>query len=132
MCSKLNTKQGECVVTGSWEHLKRNRIKVPEGIFVMPSPGYTEKILKILVLENCTPASTLHLSGDSSAESPGLVGPGPTTYRSATCCGLYFSIDRTDVQGEIIDKFAAELQTLTEYDMQRFVKLAKHWKGRRG
>ena len=56
--AELKLKDSDCIITGTYEHLKRKRVKNHDGVFISNRARHTQNILYILGLEQCNSAPT--------------------------------------------------------------------------
>ena len=66
----LKLKASDEIITGTYEHLKRLRIKVPEGLFLLAHAKHARNIIKTLGLEGANCVRTPDLAEDPPEHSP--------------------------------------------------------------
>ena len=94
---------GPMGIGSQYEHLRRLRIRMPQGMFIMANPSHVQKLVVVLSLQDAkTKPMPVPLDYEKNQETPEaqvlLEGAEASTYRTATGILIYVALDRPDVQ----------------------------------
>eukprot|EP00971_Amphidinium_carterae_P275603 5468732-Amphidinium_carterae.1 len=85
-----------------YTHLKRERVRSPESMCIVPNKKYTAAILSLLEMETCNPVTTPVLPKAQDKEEPDddeeLNGKDAKKYQSCVGVLAYLSQERPDIQ----------------------------------
>ena len=138
LCERLNEKvslkvQGPHSVGSVYSHLKRERNLYFNGTFLKPDSKHIDTIVSLLGLEQANPVSTPSTKELFELPPPDeqpLDDAEAFLYRSCVGSGIYYAIDREDIQLEI-SVLAGHLKTPYPWHMRQLRRLGRFLLGTR-
>ena len=127
----FDLKATDVITTGRYAHLKRERLKRPDGSTLLrPDVKYIDGMVEIMGMQKAKPADTPDLAEEPPENSPQLDVEEAGKYRSSVGLALYVTPDREDIQ-RAVQYLTRKLKEPTEYDRRALVRLVRYLKGTR-
>jgi len=123
-------KATDAFVRGKYAHLKRPRVKGPDGTLVMANKKHIDALVLALGLEGCNPSPTPTLSDERPAIDPALPDQKARLYRSCSMALQYVAQDRGDIQFAT-QHLTRHMREPTEYDMRCLVRVGRYLSDKR-
>jgi hypothetical protein len=117
-------KATEAFVRGRYEHLKRPRLKGPDGTLVMANRKYIDAVVLALGLEGCNPSPTPTLTEERPENDVAVAEDQARLYRSCAMALQYVTQDRGDIQFAV-QHLTRHMKEPTVYDMKAVVRVGR-------
>ena len=99
----FDLKATDVILTCRCSHLKRERLKLPNGNLVLrANPKYIDDIVELMSMGKSKTVTTPSLLEDPPEDSPMLNEEDTTRFRSAVGTALYVPPDREDIQRDVL------------------------------
>eukprot|EP00971_Amphidinium_carterae_P350904 6491802-Amphidinium_carterae.1 len=123
----LKLKASGGIVVGTWEHLKRTRMRGTsgKGVFIRAHEKHIANVIKALQLTGTNAAKTPYLNEERPEEDEELSPSMQACFRSCIGGLMYLCTDRPDIQREVCI-LASSVRSPKEYDMRKLIKVARY------
>jgi len=121
----LKLKSSDVIIVGTYEHLKRTRVKTTSGTFVAPHEKHSANIIAALGLEGANSVRTPDLDADEPLEAAPLDKERHGVYRKCVGHGIYLAIDRFDCQ-RAVGQLGRDLAAPTEHSWRKLIRFGRY------